>query len=190
MITFRMATTADIQGSMALINQAKAFLKSKGVDQWQDGYPEEQDIAGDIAAEKGYVLTDGDDMIAYCCIDFGGEPAYEGLKGQWLADGPYVVIHRMAVSDAIKGKDWQSVFLLKPKRWQRPRAYIPSAWIQMKTTRLCGALLLRWDLHTVGRFGLRTARRLLFKRCCRRQYRKYANGLPRGSPFILLQGFS
>ncbi|WP_288946095.1 GNAT family N-acetyltransferase [uncultured Megasphaera sp.] len=104
MITFRMATTADIQGSMALINQAKAFLKSKGVDQWQDGYPEEQDIAGDIAAEKGYVLTDGDDMIAYCCIDFGGEPAYEGLKGQWLADGPYVVIHRMAVSDAYKGK--------------------------------------------------------------------------------------
>lgn len=104
MITFRMATTADIQGSMALINQAKAFLKSKGVDQWQDGYPEERDIAGDVAAEKGYVLTDGDDIIAYCCIDFGGEPAYEGLKGQWLADGPYVVIHRMAVSDAYKGK--------------------------------------------------------------------------------------
>ena len=104
MITFRMATTEDIQGSMALIDQAKAFLKNKGVDQWQDGYPEEQDIAGDIAAEKGYVLTDGDDMIAYCCIDFGGEPAYEGLKGQWLADGPYVVIHRMAVSDAYKGK--------------------------------------------------------------------------------------
>lgn len=89
---------------MALINQAKAFLKSKGVDQWQDGYPEEQDIAGDIAAEKGYVLTDGDDMIAYCCIDFSGEPAYDGLKGQWLADGPYVVIHRMAVSDAYKGQ--------------------------------------------------------------------------------------
>lgn len=104
MLIFRKAGDADLAGCMELIGEAKAFLKQHGVDQWQDGYPEETDIAGDIAAQKGYVLADGAVLAAYCCIDFDGEPAYEGLQGSWLSDGPYAVIHRLAVSRAYKGK--------------------------------------------------------------------------------------
>lgn len=104
MLIFRKAGDADLAGCMALIGEAKAFLKQHGVDQWQDGYPEETDIAGDIAAQKGYVLADGAVLAAYCCIDFDGEPAYEGLQGSWLSDGPYAVIHRLAVSRAYKGQ--------------------------------------------------------------------------------------
>lgn len=89
---------------MELINQAKEFLKQQGVDQWQDGYPETEDLARDLQDGIGYVCREGDRILAYAALDFRGEPAYETLQGQWLNQDPYVVIHRMAVDNRAKGK--------------------------------------------------------------------------------------
>ena len=41
---------------MRLINQAKAYMKEQGIDQWQDGYPNEASIANDIAHDYSYVI--------------------------------------------------------------------------------------------------------------------------------------
>ncbi|MBP3710303.1 MAG: GNAT family N-acetyltransferase [Treponema sp.] len=98
------ANVNDTQQIMALIEQAKKFLASRGVDQWQDGYPQEADILNDLKTGKGYVIKDGQTVIAYCCIDFNGERAYDTLNGSWLNDEPYIVIHRIAVDDAVKGQ--------------------------------------------------------------------------------------
>lgn len=75
MMEFRKAEKNDMVRIMELIRQAKVFLKANGVDQWQDGYPEQRDIEGDIRDGIGYVLTDDDVIIAYTGIDFRGEPA-------------------------------------------------------------------------------------------------------------------
>ena len=32
------------------------------------------------------------------------EPAYEAIEGQWLSNGDFLVVHRIAVSDAHAGK--------------------------------------------------------------------------------------
>ncbi len=101
---FMLAGQEQTDEIAALIEEAKVFLKECGVDQWQDGYPGREDIAADIRARKGYVLMDGGKAAGYCCADFGGEPAYETLKGSWLDAEPYVVIHRMAVGNAYKGQ--------------------------------------------------------------------------------------
>ncbi len=42
--------------------------------------------------------------IGYVCVDFAGEPAYDGLKGEWSCEREYVVVHRMAFSDSARGK--------------------------------------------------------------------------------------
>ena len=47
---------------------------------------------------------DKNNPIGYLCIDFDGEPAYNRLQGKWLLDEPYVVVHRMAIGDAYRGK--------------------------------------------------------------------------------------
>ena len=92
---------------MNLIDQAKAFLKAQGIDQWQTGYPDLPCIQGDIAKAKGYFLIDGEEaIIGYMCIDFDGEPAYDSLNGAWLTDGTgrYGVVHRMAFDHACRGR--------------------------------------------------------------------------------------
>ena len=44
----RTAAPEDLGKIMELIDQAKAFLKRNGVDQWQNGYPDQTCIEEDI----------------------------------------------------------------------------------------------------------------------------------------------
>lgn len=121
MMEFRKAEKNDMVRIMELIRQAKVFLKANGVDQWQDGYPEQRDIEGDIRDGIGYVLTDDDVIIAYTGIDFRGEPAYKSLRGQWLNEEPYAVIHRTAVDNAVKGKGLAQHLFAQAERIARER---------------------------------------------------------------------
>ena len=127
-LRFRKASTADLPRIAEIIRQAQAQMRAAGSDQWQNGYPAPADIARDIAAGTGYVLCltpggacddDGEadvdmtapgdgaacggEVIAYGAASFDGEAAYEAIEqGRWLTEGPYVVLHRLAVADGAK----------------------------------------------------------------------------------------
>ena len=91
-------------------------MRAAGSSQWQDGYPAPGHISADIGRGCGYVLCrpgvrECRAIIAYGAVAFNGEPAYEALEGEWLTDGPYVVVHRMAVADGECGKGVAAEFL-------------------------------------------------------------------------------
>ena len=100
----RLANSGDQNIIWEIIQQAIAQRKKDGSDQWQNGYPNENTIQEDIENGYGFVLTDNDIIVAYAAIIFGIEPAYEEIKGNWLSNDDYVVVHRVATSDAYKGK--------------------------------------------------------------------------------------
>lgn len=87
-----------------ILQQAIEQRKQEGSEQWQNGYPNEQTVEDDIANGYAYVLINDNDVIAYAAIIFGIEPAYNDIDGKWLTSGDYVAIHRVATSDAAKGK--------------------------------------------------------------------------------------
>ena len=97
------ADIKEAETAMALIDEAKEFLKTQGVDQWQSGYPDMKTISEDLSRGRGYFITDGSKTAAYLCIDFAGESSYETLQGNWKSDLPYAVVHRMAISGAYRG---------------------------------------------------------------------------------------
>lgn len=111
-MNIRIAAKEDIDKAFGLIEQGRAFLKQKGIDQWQDGYPDRGSIATDIENGEGYVLDDNGTVAGYVCISFAGEEAYDKIDGKWLTDKPYAVIHRMAVDNAYKGKGLAQKFFL------------------------------------------------------------------------------
>jgi GNAT superfamily N-acetyltransferase len=78
--------------------------KKDGSEQWQNGYPNEQTIYDDINNSYGYVLIDNNVIVAYAAIIFGEELAYYDIKGSWLTNDDYVVIHRVATSNEYKRK--------------------------------------------------------------------------------------
>ena len=100
----RTAGASEITPIWEILQQAIEQRKKDGSDQWQNGYPNEQTVHDDITNGYGYVVTDNDVIIAYAAIIFGIEPAYEEINGQWLTNEDYVVVHRVATSNAVKGK--------------------------------------------------------------------------------------
>lgn len=109
---FRKATISDVPQIWNIIQQAIVRRKNDGSKQWQDGYPNEAVIQQDIAKEIGYVLTDGDTVVGYAAILINDEPAYDLLKGKWLTNGDFLVVHRVAISDEYLGKGLaQKIFL-------------------------------------------------------------------------------
>lgn len=103
-MNLRKATLSEIPAIWEILQQAIEQRKQDGSEQWQNGYPNEQTVYDDISNGYGYVLIDNKVVIAYAAIIFGVEPAYNDIIGKWLTDGDYVVVHRVATSNAVKGK--------------------------------------------------------------------------------------
>ncbi|GJH41101.1 N-acetyltransferase [Capnocytophaga sp. HP1101] len=110
-ITLRIATPADAPAIWVILSDAIERRKTEGSNQWQDGYPNEAVVANDIAHQYGYVLTEGNEVLGYCALIINNEPAYEVIEGQWLTDGDFMVIHRVALSPAHLGRGLAKLIL-------------------------------------------------------------------------------
>ena len=91
----RRAEEADIGALLEILEQAKEYLRSSGVDQWQEGYPNREAIMADIAAGRGWAFEHEGEIAGYECVSMEPEPCYLEIEGRWLTEGEnYAVIHR------------------------------------------------------------------------------------------------
>ncbi|WP_291286784.1 GNAT family N-acetyltransferase [Flavobacterium sp.] len=103
-LILRKADISEVPQIWNILQDAIEQRRLDGSTQWQDGYPNELTIHTDIENDHGYVLTENNIILAYAAILFDKEPAYEDIEGQWLTDGDYAAVHRVAVSKLAKGK--------------------------------------------------------------------------------------
>ena len=104
MITHRIAQPRDRAAIMTLIAHARAAIARLGIDQWQDGYPEPEIIAGDIEQGIGIVFEVDGKIAGYMVALSDPEPIYLQLSSEWLQnDRPYLTVHRMAIDDGFRG---------------------------------------------------------------------------------------
>ena len=61
----RMAYPNEINRIMEIIQDGKDSLAAAGVDQWQDGYPDQEIIFEDILESRGYVAVENQEVVAY-----------------------------------------------------------------------------------------------------------------------------
>lgn len=102
----RLAAAEDLPKITALYNAAKELLLNRGIDQWQDGYPNAASAASDICTGGSYVLEDNGEVIGTAFIGFGTEPTYEKIyEGSWKqVCERYAFLHRVAVSTTYSGR--------------------------------------------------------------------------------------
>ena len=102
----RRAEEGDVEAILAVMEEAKAFLRERGVDQWQDGYPNRETIMADIAAGQGWAFDclDTGELAGYECVSMEPEACYPGIDGKWLTEGEnYAVIHRTMAAAKFRG---------------------------------------------------------------------------------------
>lgn len=116
-VEFRKSVKEDINYIMDIIKQAQAYLREKGIPQWQNGYPNSEIISRDIEDNNSYVLVRDGRIVGTAVISFEGEKTYDCIyNGQWLSDKPYAVIHRIAVDSSLKGQGFAAVILAEAEK--------------------------------------------------------------------------
>lgn len=97
----RLSKIEDIPQIMEIIKDAKALLKSLEIDQWQNGYPNAEQVENDIHNKESYVVFNDDGkIVATSMFTSRKEPTYKKvIAGNWIVneDEAYGVIHRMAI---------------------------------------------------------------------------------------------
>ena len=98
----RHSTHKDVPKIIEIINDAKALLKSLKINQWQNGYPNQEQIENDIKKGESYVVVNDENIImATSMFTLRKEPTYkEVIDGKWIVNEEenYGVIHRLASS--------------------------------------------------------------------------------------------
>ena len=101
---FRRAEEKDASKIWEILQQAIQKRKEEGSEQWQDGYPNPEIVANDIASKQGFVVLADEILAGYVCIAINDEPAYDELEGAWLTNEDFVVFHRAAIHKDFVGK--------------------------------------------------------------------------------------
>lgn len=111
---FRKAIETDIAEIMPIFYQAQEYLKQKGINQWQNNYPNIDVVKNDIKNNNCYVLIDSVKVIATVSISFNPEVTYGSIyEGKWINNEEYAVIHRIAIDNNYKGTGLSSLILEK-----------------------------------------------------------------------------
>lgn len=100
----QLATPEDIPVCLKILSDGRAFQRKQGFTQWQDGYPARSHVEADIEKSGGYVLQADGKIAAYLYIGFDGDPSYDDIDGAWYSSAPYAVVHRVAISEAFRGR--------------------------------------------------------------------------------------
>ncbi len=99
----RKAVDKDLAKIWQIIQCAIRRRARDGSRQWQDGYPNENTIKKDTEAGQAYVCVRNGEVVGYAALIAEVEPAYEEIADSWKKRWPYLVIHRVAVSDQALG---------------------------------------------------------------------------------------
>jgi len=100
----RLAKLYDLNDILVIIKQAQQRMKNAGMTQWQNDYPNINIIHQDILDKVLYVYILDNKIVGTMSV-FPNDPVYNHIEGAWLNKNPYMVIHRIAVLDAVIGKN-------------------------------------------------------------------------------------
>ncbi|MBQ6275073.1 MAG: tRNA (guanosine(37)-N1)-methyltransferase TrmD [Oscillospiraceae bacterium] len=112
-LSYRPATEADLPAIMEIVAQAQESLRRHKVDQWQDGYPREENLRFDLGRGELFVLLHGAEIAGFFTLSTREEPTYAGITdGKWTEGLACCVLHRAAVAQKYRGGEL-SAFLMK-----------------------------------------------------------------------------
>ena len=110
------ASFKELDAIMDIICEARETIRSLGIDQWQDGYPQREIIENDIKTGVSFCIENKEsgEVLATVCVFESGEPLYDKIyDGEWLTGKSpselldktnYTAVHRVAISVRARGQ--------------------------------------------------------------------------------------
>ena len=79
-IYMKKATEEDLPRVLDIIDLAKKTLKKRGVNQWQNGYPDPEILTQDIKDGINYIMVLDGEVVGTAALQQGIDPNYETIK--------------------------------------------------------------------------------------------------------------
>lgn len=101
----RNAELCDLPYLLEMLENAKASLRVLGIDQWQNGYPNENTLREDIQNKIcRVVIDDENNILASAAVYVGDEPTYHEIyNGAWQTENKiYGIVHRIMAANHAK----------------------------------------------------------------------------------------
>jgi len=118
----RQARVDDIGAIMDVIRGAKTFMTAQHSGQWQDQYPLREQIESDISHAAYFVVTSDNTVVGGVAV-YDHDADYGSLlEGAWHHDGPYLVVHRLAVDPKCHGQGLGMRLMLHVEEKARQRS--------------------------------------------------------------------
>ena len=103
-VSCRLATEEDLPAILRITAEAQRSLKKFRVDQWQDGYPREENFRFDMARGECFVVLHGEEIAAFFTLSTREETSYASITdGKWTEGMTCCVLHRVAVAKDYRG---------------------------------------------------------------------------------------
>ena len=100
----RLANLNDLVEIERLLIETRGYFKKAKIPQWQGIYPAVEDFVTDIQREECYLALINQKVVGMIVISSQEELNYQAMvSGHWQSQGPYTVIHRLAVSQSARG---------------------------------------------------------------------------------------
>ena len=103
-VSCRAANADDIPAILGIVDEARASLKERKVDQWQGPYPSAEHFLFDIERGECFLVLHGEETAAFFTLSTRKEKSYETITdGKWTEGLEAVVLHRGAVAKKYRG---------------------------------------------------------------------------------------
>jgi ribosomal protein S18 acetylase RimI-like enzyme len=111
----------ELPALMALLGRCVERMRSQGIDQWDEIYPDAAAIQRNIASGSLYCLRAGDTPAGMIVLNEEQDAEY--AKVAWEFSGRVLVAHRLAVDPAFQGRGCARRLMLFAEEFARNNGY-------------------------------------------------------------------
>jgi ribosomal protein S18 acetylase RimI-like enzyme len=96
-----LATQSHFPDVIALISACRNELLAKGINQWDDQYPNPDSILHDLEDGNLFIAELREKLVGAVALNQEQEPEYSAMP--WVCPSPCLVVHRLCVSPVHQG---------------------------------------------------------------------------------------
>ncbi len=115
------ATMGDLPAMLRLVRECVDQMRARGIDQWDDVYPDRATIEGDVEEQTAYVATVEAVVIGMAVLNERQEPEYGAVP--WLFGGRPAVVHRLMVAPRVEGRGIAGALMTHLEAQARSRGF-------------------------------------------------------------------
>ena len=115
----RQGTPQDVPAVMALVRRVVPLMRACGNLQWDDSYPNSAVFERDVELEQRWVVEIDSEIAGVAAITTDQEPEYASVG--WDISEPAIVVHRVAVDPAFRGKGIAAALMRQAESVARSR---------------------------------------------------------------------